>query len=81
VVSVDYVTRPLSLFAEMHRTLRPGGLAIMSFSNRMFWHKAVRIWTEASEWQRASPARSPRRVRGRIHMPWPPTPHRARRVI
>mgnify|MGYP002630482865 CR=1 FL=1 len=52
VVSVDYVTRPLDLFAEMHRCLKPGGIAIMSFSNRMFWHKAVRIWTEATEWQR-----------------------------
>ena len=49
---VDYITRPLELFAEMHRTLKPGGVAIMSFSNRMFWHKAVRVWTEASEWQR-----------------------------
>ena len=52
VVSVDYITRPLQLFEEMHRVLRPGGVAVMSFSNRMFWHKAVRIWTEASEWQR-----------------------------
>lgn len=52
VVSVDYITRPLELFAEIHRTLKPGGKAVMSFSNRMFWHKAVRIWTEATEWQR-----------------------------
>ena len=39
VVSVDYITRPLELFAEMHRTMKPGGVAVMSFSNRMFWHK------------------------------------------
>ena len=52
VVSVDYITRPLALFAEMHRVLKPGGVALMSFSNRMFWHKAVRIWTESTEWQR-----------------------------
>ena len=52
VVSVDYITRPSELFDEIHRVLKPGGVAIMSFSNRMFWHKAVRIWTEASEWQR-----------------------------
>jgi ubiquinone/menaquinone biosynthesis C-methylase UbiE len=36
VVSVDYLTRPLEIFQEMHRVLKPGGLAIMSFSNRCF---------------------------------------------
>ena len=34
VVSVDYLTKPKELFAEMHRVLKPGGQAIMSFSNR-----------------------------------------------
>jgi hypothetical protein len=24
----------------------------MSFSNRMFWTKAIRLWTAANEWQR-----------------------------
>ena len=52
VVSVDYMKRPLALFRDMSRVLRPGGIAIMSFSNRMFWTKAVRVWTQASEWQR-----------------------------
>lgn len=37
VVSVDYLANPLQLFEEMHRVMRPGGLAVMSFSNRMFW--------------------------------------------
>ncbi len=35
-VSVDYLTRPLEVFREMHRVLKPGGQAIMSFSNRCF---------------------------------------------
>lgn len=35
-VSVDYLTRPLEMFREMHRVLKPGGQAIMSFSNRCF---------------------------------------------
>lgn len=35
-VSVDYLTRPLEVFQEMHRCLKPGGLAVMSFSNRCF---------------------------------------------
>jgi SAM-dependent methyltransferase len=48
-VSVDYMTKPLELFAEMHRVLKPGGLAIMSFSNRCFPSKAVRCWLESDE--------------------------------
>lgn len=44
-VSVDYLTRPLEVFTEIRRVLKPGGLAIMSFSNRCFPTKAVSIWT------------------------------------
>lgn len=35
-LSVDYVTRPLELFKEMHRVLKPGGIACMAFTNRCF---------------------------------------------
>ena len=31
-LSVDYMTKPLELFAEMHRVLRPGGYACMAFT-------------------------------------------------
>lgn len=41
VVSVDYLTRPLEIFKEMRRVLRPGGRAILSFSNRCFPTKAT----------------------------------------
>lgn len=44
VVSVDYLCKPQEVFAEMHRVLRPGGCAIMSFSNRCFPSKAVQVW-------------------------------------
>lgn len=44
VVSVDYLNRPKEVFAEMHRVLRPGGTAIMCFSNRCFPTKAVARW-------------------------------------
>ena len=44
VVSVDYLTKPLEVFAEMHRVLKPGGSAIMSFSNRCFPTKAIAMW-------------------------------------
>ncbi len=40
-VSVDYLTRPLEMFREMHRVLKPGGQAIISFSNRCFPTKGM----------------------------------------
>lgn len=43
-LSVDYMTRPLELFGEIHRVLRPGGLACMAFTNRCFQSKVVRRW-------------------------------------
>ncbi|WP_420451894.1 class I SAM-dependent methyltransferase [Ilumatobacter sp.] len=43
-VSVDYLTKPLEVFAEVARTLRPGGLFVCTFSNRCFPTKAIRGW-------------------------------------
>lgn len=51
-VSVQYLQQPELVFAEIHRILKPGGLAIISFSNRMFYHKAIAAWRDASESQR-----------------------------
>ncbi|MBF2086516.1 class I SAM-dependent methyltransferase [Thermoleptolyngbya sp. C42_A2020_037] len=51
-VSVQYLQRPEAVFAEIYRILKPGGLAIISFSNRMFFQKAIQVWVEASEPQR-----------------------------
>ena len=44
-LSVDYLTRPLEVFAEMHRVLKPGGLACAAFTNRCFPTKVVPAWT------------------------------------
>ena len=43
-VSVQYLTRPVEVSREIARVLRPGGEAIISFSNRCFPTKAVAIW-------------------------------------
>jgi SAM-dependent methyltransferase len=51
-VSVDYMTRPIEVFREVGRILKPGGLFLVIFSNRMFPRKAVRIWKESSEEER-----------------------------
>jgi SAM-dependent methyltransferase len=48
-VSVDYLTRPLEVFREMGRCLRPGGRAVVSFSNRCFPTKAIDIWLRTSD--------------------------------
>ena len=37
---------------EVNRVLKPGGMAIISFSNRAFWSKVTQIWLDSSEWQR-----------------------------
>ena len=49
VVSVDYLTRPLEVFREINRVLRPGGKAIMSISNRCFPTKAIQIWLQTGD--------------------------------
>lgn len=51
-VSVDYMTRPIQVFQEVGRILKPGGLFLVIFSNRMFPQKAVRIWRESGEEER-----------------------------
>ncbi len=43
-VGVQYLQRPLEVFADILRILRPGAPFIVSFSNRCFQTKAVAIW-------------------------------------
>ena len=43
-VSVQYIVRPLEVFAEVNRTLKEGASFHVVYSNRMFPTKAVAIW-------------------------------------
>lgn len=43
-VSVQYLTRPLEVFAEVGRVLKPGAPFAVAYSNRLFPTKAVAIW-------------------------------------
>lgn len=43
-VSVQYLTKPVEVFREVRRVLKPGGPLVVTYSNRMFPEKAVRIW-------------------------------------
>jgi SAM-dependent methyltransferase len=43
-VSIQYLTKPIEVFQEVNRVLKPGGLFAVIFSNRMFPTKAVAVW-------------------------------------
>jgi SAM-dependent methyltransferase len=43
-VSIQYLVRPVEVFAEVRRVLRPGGLHIVATSHRMFPTKAIAAW-------------------------------------
>ena len=47
--SVDYLKKPFEVFADVARVLEPGGLFLVTFTNRLFPQKAVKIWQEADE--------------------------------
>ncbi|MER3434498.1 MAG: SAM-dependent methyltransferase [Leptolyngbya sp. ERB_1_1] len=53
-VSVQYIQYPEAIFTEIHRILKPGGIAIISFSNRMFYQKAIAAWRDSSESDRVT---------------------------
>ncbi|WP_242146979.1 class I SAM-dependent methyltransferase [Sphingomonas sp. BAUL-RG-20F-R05-02] len=43
-VGVQYLQHPVEVFSEVRRALTPGGVFAVSFSNRCFPTKAIRIW-------------------------------------
>lgn len=43
-VSIQYLTRPVEVFRSVRRVLRPGGVAIVATSHRLFPTKAIRGW-------------------------------------
>jgi len=50
-VSIDYLTRPVDVLADLGRVLRPGGQLVITFSNRCFPTKAVRGWLATDDEQ------------------------------
>ena len=51
-VSVQYLQYPEAIFAEIQRVLKVQGVAIVSFSNRMFYQKAIQAWRDGSDRER-----------------------------
>lgn len=52
-VSVQYLTQPLEVFREVARVLKPDAPFIVTYSNRMFPTKAVRVWQALDDRERA----------------------------
>ncbi|MEB3292648.1 MAG: methyltransferase domain-containing protein [Synechococcales bacterium] len=57
-VSVQYLQYPEAVFSEIYRILKPQGLCMISFSNRMFYQKAIAAWRDGSEGDRVNLVRS-----------------------
>ncbi len=56
--SVQYLQYPEAIFSEIYRVLKTDGLAIFSFSNRMFYQKAIAAWRDGSERDRVDLVKS-----------------------
>ncbi len=53
-VSVQYMTKPVEIFREVRRVLKDAAPFIVTYSNRMFPTKAVRIWRALDDRERAA---------------------------
>jgi len=51
-VSIQYLTRPVEVYASVRRVLRPGGLALVAMSHRCFPTKAILAWHSCSPEER-----------------------------
>ncbi len=51
-LSVEYLVRPHEVFREVARVLRPGGAFLVSFAERWFPPKAIRLWSELHPFER-----------------------------
>lgn len=51
-VSIQYLQFPEKVLQEVYRVLKPGGVVIFSFSNRMFYNKAIAAWRDGTGYSR-----------------------------
>lgn len=51
--SIQYLIRPVEVFAEIGRVLRPGGALHVAYSHRLFPTKAVALWQSSSNAEHA----------------------------
>ena len=51
-LSVEYLTRPMEVFAHCARVLRPGGALCVAFSDRWFPQKVTAVWPDLHPFER-----------------------------
>jgi SAM-dependent methyltransferase len=51
-VSVEYLVQPVAVFRELGRILKPGGIVLVTFSDRWFPTKVISVWTELHPFER-----------------------------
>jgi SAM-dependent methyltransferase len=51
-VSFEYLTQPEKIVAEAKRVLKPGGMFVVSLSNRYFPPKVIKLWTQLHPMER-----------------------------
>lgn len=51
--SIQYLVRPVAVFAEIGRVLRSGGILHVAYSHRLFPAKAVAVWRAGSDAEHA----------------------------
>jgi SAM-dependent methyltransferase len=65
-VSAQYLTRPVEVFGEVGRVLRPNAPFILTYSNRLFPTKAVGVWQMLGDRERADLLATYFRLSGRF---------------
>ena len=53
-VSIQYLQYPEAVLSEIYRLLKPNGIVIISFSNRMFYQKAIAVWRDGTDGDRVN---------------------------
>ena len=53
-VSIQYLQYPEAVLSEIYRILKPNGVVIISFSNRMFYQKAIAAWRDGTDSDRVN---------------------------